>query len=130
MRDYVVMRGVLAAVAKASSELSYSDLWTAVCQDDQVLKDELVRLERDGLIDADVFFGKRPFEQSRCRVHGLTDEGREFYKLIENDKAWEIILHTLKAAGIDISYPLLKEVCEEIVKRYVTSCIPEITRKK
>lgn len=33
---------------------------------------------------------------------------------------------TLDAAGIDVPYPLLKEVSEEIVKRYVMGFIPDM----
>ena len=33
---------------------------------------------------------------------------------------------TLEGAGLDLSYPLLKKVCETIVERYVMSKIPEI----
>ncbi len=128
MRDYVTMRGVLATAAEASGELCFNDFRPAD-QDDK-LQDELGRLTRDGLLDADVEFGSGFGVHTRCKVLGLTDEGREFYKLVENDKVWAIILGTLKKADIDISYPLLKEVCEEIVKRYVTSCIPDMPPRK
>ncbi len=130
MRDYSTMRHVLAVAAQTRSEMHYTDFQLAAGQDDGVLEGELDRLTRDGLLDADVEFGGGFGVCKRCSVRGLTDEGREFYKLVENKKVWGIILETLKEADIDISYPLLKEVCEEIVKRYVTSCIPEIPRSK
>lgn len=86
---------------------------------------EALRLVDDGLVDADV---RRSSFGDVCsfRVRGLTDEGRSFWRLVENDDVWQIILGTLTRAGIDVSYPLLKEVCEEIVKRYVTSFIPDM----
>ncbi|MBR1745703.1 MAG: hypothetical protein IJ734_07005 [Fibrobacter sp.] len=124
MRDYATMRGVLATAANAKSELCYNDFRPAD-QDDK-LQEELARLADDGLLDADVLFGGGFGERTRCRVSGLTDEGREFYKLIENDIVWRIVHGTLKKANVDVSYPLLKEVCEEIVKRHVTSFIPDI----
>ena len=40
------------------------------------------------------------------------------------------VVGTLKEADIDVPHPLLKEVCEEIVKRYVTSFIPDIPRRQ
>lgn len=124
MRDFITMRNVLATAAKAQHELCYNDFWQAGTDD--VLEKELVRLTNDGLLDAEVYFGDEFGGRSKCSVAGLTPEGMEFFKLIENDKAWELVLGVLRKADIDISYPLLKEVCEEIVKRYVVSFIPEI----
>lgn len=124
MRDYATMRGVLAIAARARGELCYNDFRPAD-QDDK-LKEELVRLTEDGLLDADVSFGDGFGECSRCAVSGLTGEGREFYKLVENGEVWAIVYETLRKANVDVSYPLLKEVCGEIVRRYVTSFIPEI----
>ena len=118
------MRGVLAIAAEARSVLRYHD-FSAAGHDD-ILEVELERLAREGLIDGDVYFARGFNERSACSVDGLTEEGMAFYKLIENDDVWEIVLSTLKAANVDVSYPLLKEVCEEIVKRYVTSFIPDL----
>lgn len=126
MRSYETMRHVLAVAAKTEAELHYVDFRTTAGRDDDMLECELNRLKREDLLDGEVNLTHEFGERSCCRVAGLTDEGLAFYKLIENDKVWDIILETLKAANIDISYSLLKEVCEEIVKRYVTSCIPDI----
>ena len=126
MRDYETMRHILAVTANAGYDLAYSDFKPGAGLDDGRLEAELTRLERDELIDADVNFTKKFGERSQCSVRGLTVEGREFYNLIANDGVWAIILATLKKANVDISYPLLKEVCEEIVKRYVASFIPDI----
>lgn len=124
MRDYDVMRDVLATVADFGGELRYGD-FAAVQQRDEVPR-EIARLQSDGLLDGDLLF-----EGGMCmsgRVHGLTPEGREFLNLIANDGVWAIVRKTLKAANVDVSYPLLKEVCEEIVKRYVVSFIPDEIR--
>lgn len=124
MRDYDTMRNVLFIASKAKSALHFGDFQDAGTDDS--IEAELGRLTRDGLINGDVLFTTRFGERSRCKAEGLTDEGLEFFKLIENDGVWDIIRHTLQKADIDVSYPLLKEVCEEIVKRYVTSFIPEL----
>ena len=126
-RCHTTMRGVLAIAAGARDVLHYHDFDAA--GHDDMLETELERLARDGLIDGDVHFGHGFGERSACSVTGLTDEGMAFYRLIENGDVWEIVLSTLKAANVDVSYPLLKEVCEEIVKRYVTSFIPDIPLK-
>lgn len=128
MRDYTVMRNVLSVAASTQRELFYSDFSGAGMDDE--LMGELLRLTRDGLLDADVSFGGGFGEHSRCRVSGLTDEGRAFFNLIENGEVWGIISGTLAKAGVDISYPLLKEVCEEIVKRYVLSFIPDVPKRR
>lgn len=126
MRDYAVMRHVLTVAREARTDLYYSDFLLSVGNDDNILSQELVRLTNDGLLDADISLDGGFGSRKRCVVSGLTDEGQEFCKLLENHDVWAIILNTLKEANVDVSYPLLKEVCEEIVKRYVTSFIPQI----
>lgn len=128
MRDYETMRAALAIAASARDELHYNDFRDAG-QDDQ-LENELARLSEDRLIEGDIHFSHGFGERSRCNVSGLTPKGLEFYRLIENEEVWLIIRDTLRKAGVDISYPLLKEVCEEIVKRYVTSFIPEVPKRR
>ena len=76
-----------------------------------------MRFDCEGLLDADIFLDDIFGKGRKCTVVGLTSNGHEFYRLIENNDVWAIVLDTLKQAGVDISYPLLKEVCEEIVKR-------------
>ena len=116
------MRGILKLANEKKRRLDMSDFEKV--EPNGKVKEELARLKRDGLIDGAVEFANGMCVV--CEVVGLTDEGVEFYKLIENDAAWSIIRETLKSADIDISYPLLKEVSEEIVKRYVVSFIPDI----
>lgn len=124
MRNYDAMRAVLATAARGDRPSKYVDFWSAV-RDEAVLRSELARLGRDGLLDNGIRFQGG----DGCCLGGeatVTDEGREFLRLIENDGVWHLVIRTLVAAGVDVPYPLLKEVCEEIVKRYVTSFIPDI----
>lgn len=120
MRDYQTMRNVLAIAGNAQCELHYTD-FSAAGRPDSV-DEELSRLTREGLLDADVSFVDGIC--MRCYVTGITDNGRGFLDLIKNKSVWSIVRKTLDAAGVDLSYPLLKEVCEEIVKRYVVGFIP------
>lgn len=123
-RDYDAMRAVLATAARGDRPSKYGDLWSAV-RDESVLRSELARLGRDGLLDNGIRF----HGGGGCCLGGeasITEEGREFLNLIENEGVWQLVLRTLTSAGVDVPYPLLKEVCEEIVKRYVSSFIPDI----
>lgn len=127
MRNYDTMREVLEIVAKNGS-MNGLGAFNRV-RDRESCDDELARLCRDGIISGEVEFDACG-TCLKCGIDGLTDEGAEFYRLVENADAWEIIRSTLYAANVDVSYPLLKEVCEEIVKRYVTSFIPEIRQRQ
>ncbi|WP_126513774.1 hypothetical protein [Slackia heliotrinireducens] len=123
MRDYVLMRQLMALAAKDGGPAPTSDYYD-VGRPESVTA-ELKRLKADGLIDAEF---KHDFNGVcvGCEVVGATEEGKAFFRLVENPDVWRIVCQTLESAGIDVSYPLLKEVCEEILKRYVTSFIPEI----
>lgn len=126
MRDYEAMRDVLGHIARSNRILTFNS-FKNVQQRDKVVE-ELRRLERELLINSTL-----EFEREVClggEVSGLTERGVEFYRLIENDEVWRIVSEALEATNVDISYPLLKEVCEEIVKRYVTSFIPEMQSDK
>ena len=126
MRDYVLMRQIMAAAVGHSREdgvKEFYDLGKA-----ENVEVELTRLANDGLLDADM--GRNCFGETVARkVGGLTDEGAVFYRLIENPDVWRIVHGTLEAANVDISYPLLKEVCEEIVKRHVIRHIPILDKE-
>lgn len=87
------------------------------------IREELDRLKEEGLIEHDISWD--PAEMPLGRVGGLTSAGRAFLRDIENERVWAIVLETLEAANLDLSYPLLKEVCEEIVRRYVMGKIPK-----
>lgn len=123
-RDYNVMRWVLSAVAESGRPLGYGDF--LAIEPETSLKDELARLDEEGLIESSLQFSPRDGYCMGGKVEGLTAAGREFFRLIENDGVWAVVSETLDAAGVDLSYPLLKEVCEEVVKRYVSSFIPDI----
>ena len=122
-RSYRAMREVLGAAAHAGKPIGL-DAFLGMQERDRVFE-ELQRLRGDALIDADVIFDREDV-CLHCEVRGLTDEGWEFFRLVENESVWKIVRDVLDGAGVDVSYPLLKEVCEEIVKRYVVSFIPDI----
>ena len=84
---------------------------------------ELSRLQQEGLVDSSMAF--KP-SYNNGTVRGLTEEGAAFLRDIEDDRVWALMAKTLEDAGLDLSYPLLKKVCETIVERYVMSKIPEI----
>lgn len=125
-RDYRTMRAMLLLVARSRRDLSFSDLaslsdgWSSrrsiVC--------EAGRLRDEGLIESDMEFDASGVSLGGS-ISGLTGAGEEFARLIENDDVWRICLKTLDAAGVDLSHPLLREVCEAIVKRYVMGFIPK-----
>nr|DAF81960.1 MAG TPA: Flagellin, PadR, transcription factor, DNA.8A [Caudoviricetes sp.] len=123
-RDYGTMRAVLATIAGSTGTARYGDFFRI--NDEVALKRELARLKADGLIESTLEFQDGDGICLGGDVSGMTPEGREFFRLIENDRVWSIVSKTLDAAGIDVPYPLLKEVSEEIVKRYVMGFIPEM----
>lgn len=126
MRDYALMRQIMAAAVSHSRKDGVKEFYDLGKAED--VEVELTRLADDGLLDADM--GRNCFGETATRkVGGLTDEGAAFYRLIENPDVWRIVYGTLEAARVDVSYPLLKEVCEEVVKRYVTSFIPDMPSK-
>lgn len=123
-RDYDTMRTILAIVAANDGPTSYGDL--ASVRDEAALKRELARLKADGIIESTIEFQDGSGICLGGEVSGLTQEGREFFRLIENDRVWSLVSRTLDSAGIDVPYPLLKEVSEEIVKRYVMGLVPDM----
>ena len=115
------MREVLCRVAHSDRELPVGDL---LCLGEiGEIKEELERLKSEGLLEHNVVWAAP--EVSLGRVSGLTPAGVELLRCIENERVWAIVCETLEAAGLDLSYPLLKEVCDEIVKRYVMGKIPD-----
>lgn len=121
MRDYQLMKTILNVV-NAQAPCGYVEVSKLGKQKE--LDRELERLQDEGLIKSSFKFSDGVFLGGS--IEGITEEGKDFLRLIENQDVWALVLQTLRKADIDISYPLLKEVCEEIVKRYVTSCIPKI----
>ena len=85
-------------------------------------KEEITRLGNEGLIQHNIVW--EAYNIANGKITGITETGREFLRNIENERVWLLIEQTLKEANLDLSYPLLNEVCEEIVRRYVMSKIP------
>lgn len=127
MRNYDVMREIIIDIATTKAPIEYGDFPNIKIE--PAIKDELCRLKDEGLYKGEIRFLDDTNTYLGGEIEGLTREGMEFYRLIENYDAWEIMRKTLKKANVDIPYPLLKEVCQEIVKRYVASFIPDIKRK-
>lgn len=123
-RNYDVMRAVLVVVGASKHTVHYGDFYRI--RDEDAVKSELTRLSDDGLIESTIEFQDGSGICLGGEISGLTPEGREFFRLIENDRVWALVSRTLDAAGIDVPYPLLKEVSEEIVKRYVMGFIPDM----
>ena len=120
MRDYNLMRNMLVFIGRSNRELNLVDFQ----QFDSVspVQGELSRLMEEGLVESTMEF--KP-SYNNGTVKGLTEEGIAFLRDIENDRVWALMAKTLEDAGLDLSYPLLKKVCETIVERYVMSRIPE-----
>lgn len=120
-RNYQLMRSILLDAQTKELPLSYSD----ICHefDNDEIKFELERLNEEGLIKSDF-----RFSHGSCgggQLSKLTKNGYMFARNIANGKVWDLIYQTLTKADLDLSYPLLKEVCDEVVRRYVMDCIPE-----
>lgn len=134
MRNYELMRLILFEIrnAKSSSKNGFS-----LTELNNILKDtlnsredlvcELKRLKSEGLIEGNMeFSGSDDNVVVKGNIKCLSENGIEFMRLIEQPDVWKICSTTLKNANIDLSYPFLKEICEEIVRRYVMSKIPNL----
>lgn len=120
-RNYRLMRRILVCIGNAKRPLEFEDLF---CFDERrQTRSELDRLSEEGLLVGGFRFGQAG-EYLGGTIDGLTDDGRSLLRDIESDDVWKICLDTLEGADVDLSYPLLKDVCETIVKRYVESFIP------
>lgn len=120
MRNYDLMRNILKVVnaEKKPLELDYFSRYGTFEQ----LEEELTRLKEEGLIETSMTWTDGSFDGGV--VIAITDKGEEFLFNIENNEVWRLIYTTLSRAKLTLSYPLLKEVCEEVVRRYVMSKIP------
>jgi hypothetical protein len=121
MRDYNLMRNMLVFIGCSDGDLNLVDFQRF--GDVSAVRGELSRLRQDGIVDSTMEFEP---SYNNGAVKGLTVEGAAFLRDIEDDCAWALMAKTLEDAGLDLSYPLLKKVCETIVERYVMSKIPEI----
>lgn len=120
MRNYELMRSILCKAATLKEPLSIGVFLSHY--DFEEIKEEITRLSDEGLIQHSIVW--EACEMASGKITGITEEGRAFLRNIENERVWMLIEQTLKDANLDLSYPLLKEVCEEIVRRYVMSKIP------
>ena len=120
MRDYDLMRNILLTVSLSSKPLNLVDF--ADLAKLNKIKEELARLKEEGLINSTFVYDAAI---SHGEVQGLTKEGRAFLRNIENEEIWLLLQRTPNAANLDISYPLLNEICEVIIKKYVISKIPK-----
>ena len=120
MRNYELMRSILCKAATLKEPLSIGVFLSHY--DFEEIKEEITRLSDEGLIQHSIVW--EACEMASGKITGITEEGRAFLSNIENERVWMLIEQTLKDANLDLSYPLLKEVCEEIVRRYVMSKIP------
>ena len=121
MRDYELMRNILLAVVHAEKELQVRDF--AQYGELNGIKEELERLKEEGLIKHNIVWDS--YGITLGTITGVTPKGKEFARNIENLRVWLIVSKTLEAANLDLSYPLLKEVCDEIIRRYVMGKIPK-----
>ena len=121
MRNYDLMRAILCKVANSEKAPAVRDFRGFGEIED--IRQELERLKNEGLIVHDIKW-EAP-EISYGKVTSITQEGKNFLRNIENEHVWALICKTLEDANLDLAYPLLKEVCDEIVKRYVMSKIPK-----
>lgn len=120
MRNYELMRSILCKAASLKEPLSIGVFLSHY--EFAEIKEEITRLNIEGLIQHSIVW--EACEMASGKITGITEEGRAFLRNIENERVWMLIEQTLKDANLDLSYPLLKEVCEEIVRRYVMSKIP------
>lgn len=121
MRNYELMRWILIKSVNSDRPLKFSD----IAKDYEIsdIENELNRLVDEGLIISNIYFSC-----GSCmggEISRATEDGKMFVRNISNQKVWDLIYQTLTKADLDLSYPLLKEVCDEVVRRYVMDCIPE-----
>lgn len=89
MRDYAVMREVIGIVAGTERKLSFIDFRRV--QPNDLFESELLRLVSDELVEGEIRYDSFGTCQA-FRIDGLTEEGAELWRLIENDDVWTIIL--------------------------------------
>lgn len=123
MRNYDLMRRLMIYINTIHDSVDVSYLvdlgnWNSISK-------ELTRLQAEGLIDATLQTNQ--FRQVLSgELTGLTSLGVEFLRIIENPRVWCLISDTLEASEVDLSYPLLLEICTEVIKRFVINHIPKI----
>ena len=127
MRDYEMMRTILITCFNEGENLCLKNFVSATSSNFKkkqlVFREEVNRLQNEGLLLHNMKW--QIDTHTGGAVKGLTPKGIEFARLLNDTKVWIICQETLNNAGLDISYPLIKKVCEQIVEKIVMSCIPE-----
>ena len=103
MRDYETMRSLLTFISK-NNELSFDGFSGFI--DRSTVVDELKRMKREGLISSSL-----EFNGDIClggSVHGLTDGGADFLRMIEQPDVWRICIQFWSSADQLVIKPLLR----------------------
>ena len=127
MRNYELMRNILVKTYFKGGDLELLEIVPLSESNDREkiaeLEEELNRLQEEGLILHNMKWAHGKFEGGN--VKKLTSAGVEFARELKDDKVWFICLETLNNSKLDISYPLIKKVCERIIENIVMKSIPE-----
>jgi type IV secretory pathway TraG/TraD family ATPase VirD4 len=127
MRNYELMRNILVKTYFKGGDLELLEIISLSESNDREkiaeLEEELNRLQEEGLILHNMKWTHGNFEGGN--VKKLTSAGVEFARELKDDKVWFICLETLNNSKLDISYPLIKKVCERIIENIVMKSIPE-----
>ena len=127
MRNYELMRNILVKTYFKGGDLELLEIVPLSESNDREkiaeLEEELNRLQEEGLILHNMKWAHGKFEGGN--VKKLTSAGVEFARELKDDKVWFVCLETLNNSKLDISYPLIKKVCERIIENIVMKSIPE-----
>ena len=127
MRNYELMRKILVKTHNKGENLELLEILSFSESDDKEkiseLEEELARLKDEGLIFHDMSWSHNKFNGGT--VQKLTPAGEEFAREIHDIKVWSVCKETLDNAKLDISYPLIKKVCERIIENIVMKSIPK-----
>ena len=127
MRDYEMMRRILVTCYTGGENLEFCNFVSITSKEykekETEFEKELNRLSDEGLLEHNMYWKCGTLMDGV--VKGLTPAGVEFARMISDTKVWAVCSKTLKKAELDISYPLIKKVCERIIENIVLSCIPD-----
>jgi hypothetical protein len=127
MRNYELMRLILITCYSKGENLEFcnfaSETSKGYKEKEAEFEKELNRLNDEGLLKHNMYWKYGTLMGGV--VKGLTPAGVEFARMISDTKVWTVCSKTLKKAELDISYPLIKKVCERIIENIVLSCIPD-----
>ena len=127
MRNYELMRLILVKTYYKGADLEFLDIIPLSLSNDAEkiaeLENELEQLKEEGLIIHNMSWTNGSSDGGT--VQKLTPAGVEFARDLKDNKVWAICQETLNNAQLDISYPLIKKVCERIIENIVMKSIPE-----